>query len=334
MLYARFFNTMEVMENEGDGAAMSKKVKVSDLVAEFHLEVICGEGGLKRPITTADLYRPGLEMAGYYEFHPTERVQILGKTELTFFNGLSQEERIDRMNRLCTPVDTPCIIISRGYEVPEELIAAAIAQQLPVLRTKTATTILASRITGFLENKLAPTTTIHGVLVDVYGIGMLISGSSGIGKSETALELVKRGHRLIADDAVEIRQTADHVLIGNAPELIRHLLEIRGVGIINVMTLFGAGAVRNVKKISVVIKLETWQQDKQYDRLGLDEELTRIIDTDIPLVTIPVRPGRNLAVIIEVAAMNYRLKRMGYNAALQFTNKLTESLAEDMDDME
>ncbi|TDF97011.1 HPr(Ser) kinase/phosphatase [Paenibacillus piri] len=313
---------------------MSKKVKVSDLVAEFHLEVICGEGGLKRPITTADLYRPGLEMAGYYEFHPTERVQILGKTELTFFDGLSQNDKIDRMTRLCAPADTPCILISRGYDVPEELIAAANAQQLPVLRTKTATTIFASRITGFLENKLAPTTTIHGVLVDVYGIGMLISGTSGIGKSETALELVKRGHRLIADDAVEIRQTADHVLIGNAPELIRHLLEIRGVGIINVMTLFGAGAVRNVKKISVVVKLETWQQDKQYDRLGLDEEMTQIIETEIPLVTIPVRPGRNLAVIIEVAAMNFRLKRMGYNAALQFTNKLTESLAEDMDDME
>lgn len=161
---------------------------------------------------------------------------------------------------------------------------------------------------------------------------MLITGGSGIGKSETALELVKRGHRLVADDAVEIRQTADYVLSGNAPELIRHLLEIRGVGIINVMTLFGAGAVRNEKKISVVVKLETWQQDKQYDRLGLDEETTRIIDTDLPLVTIPVRPGRNLAVIIEVAAMNYRLKRMGYNAALQFTNRLTETIAEDLDD--
>ncbi|PZE19296.1 HPr(Ser) kinase/phosphatase [Paenibacillus xerothermodurans] len=313
---------------------MSKKVKVSDLVAEFDLEVICGEGGLKRPITTADLYRPGLEMAGYYEFHPSERVQILGRTELTFFNGLSPAERMDRMNRLCAYDDTPCFLISRGLDVPEELVSAASDQGIPVLRTPTATTILASRITGFLENKLAPSTTIHGVLVDVYGIGMLISGSSGIGKSETALELVKRGHRLIADDAVEIRQTADHVLIGNAPELIRHLLEIRGVGIINMMTLFGAGAIRNVKKISVVVKLETWQQDKQYDRLGLDEETTRIIDTDLPLVTIPVRPGRNLAVIIEVAAMNYRLKRMGYNAALQFTNKLTESLAEDMDDME
>ncbi|MCZ8513903.1 HPr(Ser) kinase/phosphatase [Paenibacillus filicis] len=313
---------------------MPKKVKVSDLVKEFHLEVICGDEGLKRQITVADLYRPGLEMAGYFEFHPRERVQILGRTELTFIDGLPSEDRTERMNQLCMSEETPCIIISRGLEAPIELLAAANQKQVPVLRTSIATTILQSRLTGFLENRLAPSTTIHGVLVDVYGIGMLISGSSGIGKSETALELVKRSHRLIADDAVEIRQTADHQLIGNAPELIRHLLEIRGIGIINVMTLFGAGAVRNNKKISVVVKLETWQQDKQYDRLGLDEETTRIIETDVPLVTIPVRPGRNLAVIIEVAAMNYRLKRMGYNAALQFTNKLTESLSEDMDDYE
>lgn len=313
---------------------MPKKVKVSDLVTEFHMEVICGDAGLKRPITVADLYRPGLELAGYFEFHPKERVQILGKTELTFFEGLSSEERTDRMARLCAPEETPCIVLSRGLDAPIELLAAANENNIPVLRTNVSTTILASQLTGFLENRLAPSTTIHGVLVDVYGIGMLISGNSGIGKSETALELVKRGHRLIADDAVEIRQTADHTLIGSAPELIRHLLEIRGIGIINVMTLFGAGAIRNVKKISLVCKLETWQQDKQYDRLGLDEELTRIIDTDIPLVTIPVRPGRNLAVIIEVAAMNFRMKRMGYNAALQFTNKLTESLSEEMDDLE
>ncbi|CAG7650382.1 HPr(Ser) kinase/phosphatase [Paenibacillus allorhizosphaerae] len=313
---------------------MPKKVKVSDLVKEFHLEVICGEEGLKRPITVADLYRPGLEMAGYFEFHPSERVQILGKTELTFFDGLSSEERTDRMVRLCAHEDTPCIIISRGLEPPIELLAAANDRGITVARTGVATTIFTSRLTGFLENRLAPTTTIHGVLVEIYGIGMLITGSSGIGKSETALELVKRGHRLIADDAVEIRQTADYQLIGNPPELIQHLLEIRGIGIINVMTLFGAGAVRSSKKISVVCRLETWQQERQYDRLGLDEETTKIIETDIPVVTIPVRPGRNLAVIIEVAAMNYRLKRMGYNAALQFTNKLTESLAEDMDDLE
>jgi HPr kinase/phosphorylase len=235
------------------------------------------------------------------------------------------------MQRLCNE-ESPCIIITRGLEAPIELLEHSNVSNVPVLRSSLATTILQSRVTNFLERKLAPTATIHGVLVDVYGIGMLITGGSGIGKSETALELVKRGHRLIADDAVEIRQTSDGQLHGSAPELIRHLLEIRGLGIINVMTLFGAGAVRNNERIGLVIRLENWQPDKQYDRLGLDEETTRIIDTDVPLVTVPVRPGRNLAVIIEVAAMNFRLKRMGYNAALQFTNKLTETIADDMED--
>jgi len=309
------------------------KVRVSEIVNRFNLEVISGEEGLRRPITVAELYRPGLEMAGYFAHHPKERVQILGRTELSFFEGLTPAEKKDRMTRLCDP-KTPCICISRGMEVPRELIEASEATGTAVLRSSWPTTMLSSRLTGFLENRLAPTTTIHGVLVDVYGVGMLITGASGIGKSETALELVKRGHRLIADDAVEIIQTPDNVLYGKAPELIRHLLEIRGVGIINVMTLFGAGAIRNEKKITIVVRLENWQEDKQYDRLGLDEETTRILDTELPLVTIPVRPGRNLAVIIEVAAMNFRLKRMGYNAALQFTNKLTESIAEDFDDLE
>ncbi len=312
---------------------MPKRVKVSDLVKQFQMEVICGEGGLKRPISVADLYRPGLEMAGYFTYHPKERIQMLGKTEISFFETLSEQEQRERALQLCEE-QTPCICITRGLDVPQLLIQAATEKQIPLVRSQVATTILASRITGYLENQLAPTTTIHGVLVDVYGVGMLITGGSGIGKSETALELVKRGHRLVADDAVEIRQTADNVLYGNAPDLIKHLLEIRGVGIINVMTLFGAGAVRNVKRIALVARLETWQQDKQYDRLGIDEETTRIIDTDVTLVTIPVRPGRNLAVIIEVAAMNYRLKRMGYNAALQFTNRLTETIAEDMEDMD
>ncbi len=313
---------------------MLKKIKVSELVQRFKMEVVTGEEGLNRPISVADLYRPGLEMAGYFEYHPKERVQLLGKTELSFFEQLLPEQKKDRMMMLCDDA-TPCIIITRGLDIPPELIEAAGPKKLPVLRSVTGTTtLLSSRITGFLESRLAPTTTIHGVLVDVYGVGMLITGTSGIGKSETALELVKRGHRLIADDAVEISQTADNTLYGTAPDLIKHLLEIRGVGIINVMTLFGAGAIRNEKKITLIVRLETWQEDKQYDRLGLDEETTKIIDTDLPLVTIPVRPGRNLAVILEVAAMNYRLKRMGYNAALQFTNKLTESIAEEHDDYE
>ncbi|AJY75015.1 HPr(Ser) kinase/phosphatase [Paenibacillus beijingensis] len=312
---------------------MPKKVKVSEIVHQFQLEILTGEDGLRREITTDDLYRPALEMAGYFHYHPKERAQILGKTELAFIQTLDAKERRDRLDRLCDD-ETPCILITRGLEPPLELIEQATKHRIPVLRSQVATTIFTSRLTNFLERKLAPTTTIHGVLVDVYGMGMLITGGSGIGKSETALELVKRGHRLVADDAVEIRQTSDNQLHGTAPELIRHLLEIRGLGIINVMTLFGAGAVRNNKRISVVVKLENWQQEKQYDRLGLDEETTSIIDTEIPLITVPVRPGRNLAVIIEVAAMNYRLKRMGYNAALQFTNKLTETISDDMDDYE
>lgn len=317
----------------GHQLGMAKVVKVSQLLQKFPLEIICGHEGTKREITVDDLNRPALEIAGYFDYYPKDRVQILGQTELAFLNFLTPDERWYRLAQICSD-DTPCLIITRNLEVPSELIQLGNERQIPILRSPMGTTILFSRITDFLENKLAPTATIHGVLVDVYGVGMLITGSSGIGKSETALELVKRSHRLVADDAVEIRQTIDGRLHGTAPEILRHLLEIRGLGIINVMTLFGAGAVLNNKKISVVIRLENWQADKQYDRLGIDEETTRILDTDVPIITIPVRPGRNLAVIVEVAAMNFRLKKMGYNAAKQFTTKLTETIAENEDDFE
>jgi HPr kinase/phosphorylase len=312
---------------------MPKKVKVEELIQPFHLEIINGADGLKRLIRTSDLSRPGLEMAGFFTYYPSNRVQLLGRTELTFFSGLEPEQKKERMELLCHH-ETPCIIVTRNLEVPQELIDASKQKDLPVLRSGTSTTTLFSQITNFLETRLAPRTTMHGVLVEIYGIGVLIMGSSGIGKSETALELVKRGHRLIADDAVEIRQTTDNTLIGNAPELIRHLLEIRGLGIINVMTLFGAGAVRNFKKIAMVIQMEAWQEDRQYDRLGLDDEAIKIIDTEVPSMIVPVKPGRNLAVIIEVAAMNFRLKRMGYNAAMHFSNKLNASIIEDIEDTE
>lgn len=235
------------------------------------------------------------------------------------------------MMSLCTDI-TPAIILSRDREVPKELIEASNENGVPVLRSSLKTTRLSSRLTNFLESKLAPTTAIHGVLVDVYGVGVLLIGKSGVGKSETALELVKRGHRLVADDCVEIRQEDQDTLVGSAPELIEHLLEIRGLGIINVMTLFGAGAVRSYKRITIVMNLELWEQGKQYDRLGLEEEKMRIIDTDVPKLTIPVRPGRNLAVIIEVAAMNFRLKRMGHNAAEQFTSKLADVIEDNGQD--
>ncbi|KZZ84895.1 MULTISPECIES: HPr(Ser) kinase/phosphatase [Bacillaceae] len=303
------------------------KVRTKDLMEKFKMELISGEEGINRPIMTSDLSRPGLEIAGYFAYYPKDRVQILGKTELSFFEKLSRHEKEERMTALCTPI-TPAIIISRELDIPEELKEASERSGVPVLRSSMKTTRLSSHLTNFLESKLAPTTAVHGVLVDIYGVGVLIIGKSGVGKSETALELVKRGHRLVADDCVEIRQEDQNTLIGNAPELIEHLLEIRGLGIIDVMTLFGAGAVRSNKRITLVIDLETWDAKKQYDRLGLEEETMKIIDTNIQKLTVPVRPGRNLAVIIEVAAMNFRLKRMGLNAAEQFTTKLADVIEE------
>ncbi|MGD6804954.1 HPr kinase/phosphorylase [Rossellomorea vietnamensis] len=299
------------------------KVRAKDIVEKFNLELVSGEEGLHRPIVTTDISRPGLEMAGYFDYYPAERIQLLGKTELSFLEKLDDTQRKSRMDQLCTDI-TPGIIISRDMEIPLELIEASNRMDVPVMRTPLKTTGFSSRLTNYLESKLAPTTAIHGVLVDIYGVGVMITGKSGVGKSETALELVKRGHRLVADDCVEIRQEDTDTLVGSSPELIEHLLEIRGLGIINVMTLFGAGAVRSYKRITLCINLELWDKTKQYDRLGLEEEKMRIIDTDITKLTVPVRPGRNLAVIIEVAAMNFRLKRMGVNAAEQFTNRLSD----------
>ncbi|MDM5315186.1 HPr(Ser) kinase/phosphatase [Fictibacillus sp. b24] len=309
------------------------KVHIHELIKKFQLELVSGEEGIHRTIRTSDISRPGLEMAGYFTFYPGERLQLLGKTELSFISELDPQTRMERLTALCTD-ETPGIIVSRDIEVPKELLKASHKSGVPIMRSPVTTTRLSSRITNYLESRLAPTTAKHGVLVDIYGIGVLITGNSGVGKSETALELVKRGHRLVADDSVEIRQEDEDTLIGSAPELIQHLLEIRGLGIINVMTLFGAGAIRNYKKIAIVMNLEAWDSKKVYDRLGLEEETTKIIDTEIPILTIPVRPGRNLAVIIEVAAMNFRLKRMGMNAAQQFSDRLTDVIeAGDDDDL-
>lgn len=303
------------------------KVRTKDIIEKFDLTLISGEEGINRPISTSDISRPGIEMAGYFEYYPAERIQLLGKTELSFLQQLTHFDRVSRLERLCTDI-TPGIIITRDMDIPQELIDACEREAVPLLKSKQKTTRFSSLLTNFLESKLAPTTAVHGVLVDIYGVGVLITGKSGVGKSETALELVKRGHRLVADDCVEIRQEDEGVLIGNSPELIEHLLEIRGLGIINVMTLFGAGAIRSNKRITMVINLEIWDKTKQYDRLGLDEVKMKIIDSEITKLTVPVRPGRNLAVIIEVAAMNYRLKRMGMDAAKQFNARLHDVIEE------
>jgi HPr kinase/phosphorylase len=307
-----------------------EQVTTKDVMEMFDLKLVSGQEGIGRHISISDISRPGLEMAGYFTHYPANRVQLLGKTELSFYDMLLPHERIERMKKLCSP-ETPAIIISHDMKVPEELKIASNEEHVPVLTAKMATTRFSSLLTNFLESKLAPTTAVHGVLVDIYGVGTLITGKSGVGKSETALELVKRGHRLVADDCVEIRQEAENTLIGNAPKLIEHLLEIRGIGIIDIMTLFGASAVRSFKRISIVIDLEIWDKNKTYDRLGIEEEKMKIIDTDLTKMTIPVRPGRNLAVIIEVAAMNYRLKRMGVNAAEDFSNRLNDVISQNED---
>ncbi|OZU88771.1 HPr kinase/phosphorylase [Virgibacillus indicus] len=308
-------------------------VRTKDLLENFNLTLVAGKDGIHREIITSDISRPGIEMTGYFKYYPKERLQLIGKTEMAYFLDLTFQEQKDRVEKLCTDI-TPGIVVTRGMDIPEVMIDAANESAVPILRSPRKTTRVISRLTNFLEARYAPFTAIHGVLVDIYGVGVLITGQSGVGKSETALELVKRGHRLVADDSVEIRQEDYDTLIGNSPPLIEHLLEIRGLGIINVMTLFGAGAVRSYKKISMIINLEIWDQKKQYDRLGLDEDTMKIMDVHVPKSTIPVRPGRNLAVIIEVAAMNFRLKRMGVNAAEEFSERLTTMIEQEKDDME
>jgi len=298
---------------------------VLDVQNRLELELAAGGGGLDRKIHTSDISRPGLEMAGYFDFYTSDRVQLLGKSELSFFAKLDKEAKVDRMEKLCSS-ETPAIIAAHGMEVPNELLEAAENMNIPVLKTEITTTKFSGMLMNFLEGKLAPMTAVHGVLVDVYGIGVLITGKSGIGKSETALELVKRGHRLVADDLVEIRQVSKNILIGNSPKLLEHMLEIRGVGIIDIMTLFGASAIKRDKRILMVIELEIWEPDKKYDRLGLDELKMKIIDSELTKLTVPVRPGRNLSVIIEVAAMDHRLKRMGVNAAEDFARRLDDEI--------
>ncbi|GIN56773.1 HPr(Ser) kinase/phosphatase [Lederbergia ruris] len=299
------------------------KVRTEDIIKRFDLELVSGEEGVHKPITTTDISRPALELAGFFNYYPAERVQLLGRTEIDFSGRLLKSERKERMELLCNDI-TPAIIISRGLDIPKELIESSERNSVPLLRTPMKTTRFSSKLTNYLESELAPTTAVHGVLIDIYGIGVLLTGQSGVGKSETALALIKRGHQLVADDCVEISEIEENMLVGSPPPLLKQLLEIRGLGIINVMTLFGAGAVRSSKKITLSVHLELWDEQKHYDRVGLDEDKVKIINTEIPKLTIPVRPGRNLAVIIEVAAMNFRLKNMGVNAAKQFTERLAE----------
>lgn len=290
-------------------------VKLKTLMDEFHLEPVCmKESAGDIEITTSDVNRPGLQLSGYMEYFGTDRIQIIGKVEMTYLASLSPQERKKRLDDYFR-TGFPCLVIARDQEPFPEMVEAAEKYSIPILKTKDITSRFMSGLIRYLNVMLAPRISMHGVLVEVYGEGILILGESGVGKSETALELVKRGHRLIADDLVEIRRVSDTTLLGAAPENIRHLIEIRGIGIVDVKHLFGMGAVKLQENINLVIKLELWKEGKMYDRLGLEDHYTDILGISVPSLVIPVRPGRNLAIIVEVAAMNHRQKKMGYNAA-------------------
>lgn len=272
-------------------------------------------------ITTAEVSRPGLILSGYVKFFDQLRIQIMGFTEMGFLDSLSQVEREESLERFFK-AHPQAVVISRGIEAYPEMKVFAEKYEVPLLRSTESTSSFMATLIAYLNVELAPRITRHGVLVEVYGEGVLILGDSGVGKSETAIELIKRGHRLIADDAVEIRQVSSRTLVGASPENIRHFIELRGIGIINARRIFGMGAVKTTEKIDMVIQLEPWDSEKTYDRMGLDNEFTKILDIKVPVTTVPVKPGRNLAIIIEVAAMNNRQKKMGYNAAKELLHNL------------
>ncbi|WP_297199874.1 HPr(Ser) kinase/phosphatase [uncultured Flavonifractor sp.] len=299
-------------------------VKLGKLIKEFNLEVLRGAPNYEeQDIRTEDVNRPGLQLTGFFDYFDPHRLQVIGKVEDTYLSGLTPEQRRESFEQLLSQ-EIPALIVSRGIEPYPECMEMAEKYDRTVLRSQDTTSVLMSTIIASLKTYLAPRITRHGVLVEVYGEGVLLLGESGVGKSETAIELVKRGHRLIADDAVEIKQTVTRGLVGTAPELIRHYIELRGIGVIDVRRLFGMSAVKEESEIDMVINLEQWKDGAMYDRLGLENLYTTILDVQVPSLTIPVKPGRNLAVIIEVAAMNNRHKKMGYNAALEFTKQINE----------
>lgn len=303
-------------------------VKLSEIIEEFDLEVLYAPAGMENiSIVSDDINRPGLQLAGFFDYFDSSRLQIMGKVETTFLERFTPEKRYASFEKLLSK-HIPALIISRGIEPFPECTEMVKKYQVPLLRAQESTSYLMSSIIASLKVSLAPRITRHGVLVEVYGEGILLLGESGVGKSETAIELVKRGHRLIADDAVEIKRVSAKTLVGTAPELIRHYIELRGIGVIDVRRLFGMGAVKPSEKIDLVINIEIWKEDTQYDRLGLENLYTNILDVDIPSLTVPVKPGRNLAVIIEVAAMNNRHKKLGYNAAREFTARIDAHFAQ------
>ena len=298
------------------------KVSLQSVIDEFKLEAIyVHKDANELMIDENDVNRPGLQLMGFYEYFNPERIQIIGKMEFAYLSTIDEKTRRERLQLLFAQ-RIPALIITRELPYFAEMLELAKEYEVPLLRSKESTSNFIAGLIAYLNLTLAPRITRHGVLIEIYGEGVFITGESGVGKSETAIELVKRGHRLVADDAVEIRKVSNISLVGGSPHNIRHFLELRGIGIINARRLFGIGAVKMTEKLDLVVELEQWNSEKIYDRMGVDTEYVSLLGVKVPSLTIPVKPGRNLAVILEVAAMNNRQKKMGYNAARELLNRL------------
>ncbi len=303
-----------------------KSVSVEKLTRLLDLKIFTQDLDLKKhKITLSDVNRPALQLSGYFEYFEPNRVQIIGMVEYSFLKQMEKEQRIKSYNELLER-EIPCIIFSRDFQPDEDFLRIANEKDVPLLGTNRTTSGFMAELILCLSEELAPCVTIHGVLVDVYGEGLLITGESGIGKSEAALELIRRGHRLVTDDVVEIRKINEHTLVGTSPDITRHFIELRGIGIVDVKTLFGVEAVKEKQSIDLVIQLEDWKKENEYDRLGLEEEYTEILGNKVVCHSLPIRPGRNLAVICESAAVNHRQKKMGYNAAQELYRRVQENL--------
>ena len=296
---------------------MAEQMNLKNMTPEIDISQI--------KVHVPDINRPALQLAGYFEHFACERVQIIGYVEYTYLEHLPREAKLPVYEKFLS-YHVPCIIYTTMTEPDEDMLRLAEQYEVPVFMTKMTTSSFMAEIIRWLNVELAPCISIHGVLVDVYGEGVLIMGESGIGKSEAALELIKRGHRLVTDDVVEIRKVSDATLIGSSPDITRHFIELRGIGIIDVKTLFGVESVKNTQSIDLVIKLEEWDREKEYDRLGLEEEYTEFLGNQVVCHSLPIRPGRNLAVIVEAAAVNHRQKKMGYNAAKELYNRVQNSI--------
>ena len=300
-------------------------VSLKKLIEEFKLETLYIPEGRKIKITQPEVNRPGLALSGFFEFFDPNRVQLFGNAEHQYIASLSKKERLYRLEQFAVH-HPPVIILTTNLSVFDEIEYVAKKYGIAILRTSETTSAFQASLIASLNIHLAPRITRHGVFVEVYGEGILIFGESGVGKSETAIELVKRGHRLIADDAVEIKRVSSKTLVGTAPEIIRHYVELRGIGIVDVRRIFGMGSVKMSEKVDMIVKLEPWDKNKIYDRIGLETETTNILGLNIVTQTIPVRPGRNLAIILEIAAMNNRQRKMGYNTAEEFNKRMMEQM--------